>query len=368
LDSPIFPHSFLETNTIFEVAHASGRYTAWSDKHPAYAIVRGPSNTGADDLFTPEINTSLSDPTTISVKATEDYDQLKVNAILNQIDGKSSDGTQRRPVPAIFGMNFQSVSVGEKLVNPILSCSRNPTPTCDPTYFPGGYQPGTLKFTPQMEQAMRYADAAIGSMLDELSERGLLHNTDIVVSAKHGQSPIDPARLAKIGDPIGTLLSAANIDVGENTEDDISLIWLRDQSQTNAAVQALTADKNAANAAHIQTILSGDALTDRFGDPHHNSRTPDIIVQPIPGTIYTRSKAKVAEHGGMAEDDTHVALIVFRGDRQDDRHHARTRGDVVAAHVETRQIAPTILRLLGLDPRALNSVRAEGTRVLPDTE
>ena len=33
--------------------------------------------------------------------------------------------------------------------------------------------------------------------------------------------------------------------------------------------------------------------------------------------------------------------------------------------VETTQIAPTILRLLGLDPRSLKSVRIEGTRALP---
>ena len=51
-------------------------------------------------------------------------------------------------------------------------------------------------------------------MLDELRERGLLHTTDVIVSAKHGQSPIDPAKLAKIGDPIGTLLANAKVDVG----------------------------------------------------------------------------------------------------------------------------------------------------------
>jgi len=33
--------------------------------------------------------------------------------------------------------------------------------------------------------------------------------------------------------------------------------------------------------------------------------------------------------------------------------------------VETTQIALTILRLLGLDPRSLQSVRIEGTRSLP---
>ncbi len=34
--------------------------------------------------------------------------------------------------------------------------------------------------------------------------------------------------------------------------------------------------------------------------------------------------------------------------------------------VKTTQIAPTILRLLGLDPYALGAVRIEGTQVLPD--
>ncbi|HEV7662257.1 MAG TPA: hypothetical protein VGQ62_01885 [Chloroflexota bacterium] len=49
-------------------------------------------------------------------------------------------GSKTAPVPAIFGMNFQSVSVGEKLVDPIKSCARNAGvhPKCDPSYVPGG--------------------------------------------------------------------------------------------------------------------------------------------------------------------------------------------------------------------------------------
>jgi hypothetical protein len=43
------------------------------------------------------------------------YDDTKVQAIINEIDGKTSDGTSRARVPTIFGMNFQQVSVGEKL-------------------------------------------------------------------------------------------------------------------------------------------------------------------------------------------------------------------------------------------------------------
>jgi len=33
-----------------------------------------------------------------------------------------------------------------------------------------------------------------------------------------------------------------------------------------------------------------------------------------------------------------------------------------------RQIAPTILNALGLDPQALNAVRREGTTILPGLE
>jgi hypothetical protein len=39
--------------------------------------------------------------------------------------------------------------------------------------------------------------------------------------------------------------------------------------------------------------------------------------------------------------------------------------NLVDQTVATRQIAPTILRLLGLDPQSLDAVRIEGTRVLP---
>ena len=33
--------------------------------------------------------------------------------------------------------------------------------------------------------------------------------------------------------------------------------------------------------------------------------------------------------------------------------------------VETKQVAPTILRILGLDPNKLDAVQKEGTAVLP---
>src|SRR5262249_51850628 len=46
--APVYPHSFIKVNTIFEVIHAHGGRTAWSDKHPAYDIVNGPSGIGVE--------------------------------------------------------------------------------------------------------------------------------------------------------------------------------------------------------------------------------------------------------------------------------------------------------------------------------
>jgi hypothetical protein len=397
--TPVYPNNFLRTNTIFSVASAAGLRTAWSDKHPAYQIVNGNGTPNAvDDLFTPEINADIVPNSLVDTRGktitfpfpsstgfiitdyvgnTEAYDQIKVDAILNEIDGlPSTGGATNVGTPAIYGMNFQSVSVGEKDVDPTL-CNRG-TGVCTPGYVPGGYEPGTLAFTPQMSGsthytttptypsgvdvpgALDYVDSALGQMVHELDVTHQLDSTRIIISAKHGQSPIDPAQLSKIGHAVKTVLGNASIPIAQITDDDIALVWLADQSQTAAAVQALTTDPGKSTA-HVQTVFSGPVLANEFGDPLSNSRTPDLIVQPTQGTIYSHSGAKVAEHGGFADPDTHVALLVTDGGDVGGNGKGRTIG----ASVQTTQIAPTILSTLGLNPSALDAVRAENTKTLP---
>src|SRR5215831_15930665 len=112
---PVFPHSLLKTNTIFEVVKQFGGRTAWADKHPAYDLVNGPSGKGVDDLYTPEITNVNGFDATVSVVCTAENDEKKVVAILNEIRGRNHDGSRGRGVPTVFGMNFQAVSVGQKL-------------------------------------------------------------------------------------------------------------------------------------------------------------------------------------------------------------------------------------------------------------
>lgn len=90
--------------------------------------------------------------------------------------------------------------------------------------------------------------------------------------------------------------------------------------------------------------------------PPNDPRTPDIIVVPNVGVIYTGSGKKLAEHGGFAHDDTNVMMLLSS---------PQMKASTVTLPVETRQVAPTILAALGLNPYDLDAVKAEGTTVLP---
>jgi arylsulfatase A-like enzyme len=289
------------------------------------------------------------------------YDTLKVNAILNEIHGLSHNGSPAR-VPALFGMNFQAVSVGEKLIEKSLS----PVVT-------GGYLNNQGTPTPALLNEIGFVDTAIGKMIAALKSTGAYQSTLIVITAKHGQSPIDSARYLGISngpnDPIttspATILEAllpwsespANPTGIGPTEDDISLIWLSDSSQTTNAVTMLESQSPAtANIAGIGEIFSGPGISQMFNLPPGDPRTPDIVVTPNIGVTYSGSTKKLAEHGGFSHDDTNVMMLLSNPNLQ---------RQTVTSPVETMQVAPTILQALGLNPYALQSVVTEGTQVLP---
>jgi hypothetical protein len=365
---PMFPHNAIRSNTIFEVVRSKGGHTAWADKHPAYDLVNGPSGKGVEDLFTPEITNVGGFDATVSVDCTVINDEKKVVGILNEIKGLKHDGTPGHGVPTVFGMNFQAVSVGQKVSHD------NGNGTCPQsihTGMPGGYLDGAGTPTPVLAFGLQKTDEALGDMIHALKQRGLFESTLFIVSAKHGQSPINPVKINKPGhfaDLVATLpdagtnpgalaIASANAcstgSCGFVQDDDIALIWLQDQSKTQAVIDYLNTN---AKALFIEEVLGGEGIELKFNSPAHDSRTPDVIVQPIYGTVYTGSTAKNAEHGGMSFGDTNVGLVVS---------NPRLHGTVIKTPVATSQVAPTILRALDIEPEALNSVRVEHTPVLP---
>ncbi|HWW83259.1 MAG TPA: alkaline phosphatase family protein [Vicinamibacterales bacterium] len=384
----VWPWNFIRVNTIYGVIHGAGGRTAWSDKHAVYANVSGPTGSSVpsnvDDYYSPDVNSNViplpgvttatgthCDPipdTNPAVAAWVDsfkeiqcYDQLKVNAVVNWINGKDHTGTMTAPsVPNIFGMNFQAVSVGQKLI--------------EGGTLKGGYIDNEGTPTTPMLSEIKFVDAAIGQMVHALKKQGLLESTAIIITAKHGQSPIDTHKFFPIpghskanGTDPATLLGTNFLPVAETsglgaTADDVALLWLKDSGTTEDAVDVLEQNLTAAGIGQIFSGPSLAALYDTPGIPQQfggfggDPRTPDIIVSPNVGVIYTGSTTKQSEHGGFAQDDTNVMLLVS---------HPDLKRSSINSFVETSQVAPTILKLLGLDPSSLDAVRKEGTPVLP---
>jgi hypothetical protein len=138
------------------------------------------------------------------------------------------------------------------------------------------------------------------------------------------------------------------------------VLWLKKGASVTAAVKLL--EDNAA-AVGLGEIYYGPTLALNYGigglDPGQDPRTPDIIVTPNVGVTYSGSTTMIGDHGGFAHDDNNVVMLVA---------HSSFKPQTVFAGVTTMQVAPTIVEALGLDPRALDAVRAEGTPVLPEVE
>ena len=344
--SVVYPHQFLKVNTIYEVAHAAGLRTAVADKHPSYEILSGPSGTGLDDFYGPEFNAAKADITKIMAN-----DELKVAAVLNQMDGLNHQGTATVGVPAIFGMNFQAPNIGQKFSGYVDGAGR--TPQTITTLGPLNWTP------PGLAQAFDYVDGAIARMLSHLDANRLTDDTMVILTAKHANSPVnratlrwvDPAQFTSFIDSVQPGLTA------QVTADTMALVWLKDRSRAADAAAVLQSNASAIGAG---TITGGAAVATLFGGQlaGNPSRIPDIVVQPTSGIVYAAPNAKFVDHGSGSAEDTHVPLVVVDPRRQG--------GETLGCSVSLRQVAPTILQALGLKPRSLDAVRLEGTKRLPD--
>ncbi|MEW1953075.1 alkaline phosphatase family protein [Terrabacter sp. NPDC080008] len=390
--SHVMPWDYLGDNSIFQIAHRAGMRTAWSDKHAVYMSFNGPGSNGRsiDDFFGPEIDSQAVEPNGVPYPqdddwahveaATKQYDGYKVRAVLNEIDGRDHSGRSHVGTPAIFGMNFQVVSVAQK------SRSTSSTllgPDAQGNYQttapePGGYQwvDGHLVPGPVLSSALDYVDAQLGRMESQIHADGLTGSTTVIVTAKHGQSPQDPKRLVTVQDgPIVTAINAAwqksHRDnptlIVAGTNDDLWQSYLSDNSQAacdfvksylwNHPAQGYDVDKKPVTVQHsgLTRIWAGHDAARFFGVPVADGRYPDVFGKVQEGIVYAKP-SKLAEHGGMNPADRHVLMVVAG---------AGVRPHVQRTPVETTQVAPTVLALLGLDPAALTAVRSEGARVLP---
>jgi Type I phosphodiesterase / nucleotide pyrophosphatase len=365
---PIYPNQYLKVNTIFNVVRQAGLRTAWSDKHPSYLVLSGPSGNGVEDFFAPEIASQATGyPAGVAwnedVAATMKYDSYKVQAVLNEIDGYNHSRTSYVGVPALFGMNFQTVTTAEQL------------PASDG--LTGGYLPGGTVPGPLLVRALNYVDTEIGVMVAQLRAQGLASSTAIIITSKQGQSPTDPNDFTRVNDaPIIAGVDAAWAAAHPHTaplvvytsDDDVMLWWLSNRSQAaaNFAMHYLLTNttvgynvygqRGVVAASGLAKVYAGAASAAYFGVPVSDPRHPTIFGIVQHGVVYADAP-DIAQHGGADFQDLSVPILVILPGP----HH----GAVIRAQVHIIQIAPTVLALLGLNPLALQAVQIEHTPVLP---
>ena len=356
----VYPHNYVRVNTTFEVVKGAGGHTAWIDKHLTDEIVNGPSGQGVDDLWTPE-SAALYPPTGLvninkSVDASIWNDNLKVQAIVNQIAGLDHTGSNVVGVPALFGMNFQALSVAQKLAkNNTLLNGNSPAP-----FRIGGYYDGLGTPSMNVSNALYNVDQGLGSIVSALQSNGLFNSTFIVLTSKHGQGPVDTNKIAIIDPTLGSCsnlvaTSAVPVVVAMQTADTSSLLWLSDQTQTAAAATSLLLSNNQVKCG-IQDVWSGDKIKLLYGDPATDPRVPDIIAVGKPGVIYRTGASTFAEHGGYSDQEVNVPILIS---------NPALTPQTIKLPVTLMQVAPTVLQLLGLNPFSLRAVQLEKTAVLP---
>jgi hypothetical protein len=333
--TPVFPHDLLRVNNIFEIMRAQGGRTAWAGENAALTdLYQGPSGHGLDEACGFEhVQGSFKD----NVAASMASDDGRVAALLHWIDGKDCTGTSNAPVPVLFGMSFASVGKAQ-------------------TTKGMGYSDVTATPSRGLEGSLVFTDAAIGRIIQRLKDRQLYDSTWIIVTSPYGHAPIDQRKRRVI--PIEELTAVANsihpVLAVHVSGGDVGMVWLRDSSMTSAVVKAY-GDRSAALG--IQEIYSGAKLGLTLNLPDQDTRMPDIILQPELGVAWVSpTDTAAAIYGGMQDEDTHVALLVAG---------SQLTGRLDKTSVPTSQVAPLLLRALGIEKFDLQALHREHTPALP---
>ena len=223
-------------------------------------------------------------------------------------------------------MNFQTVSTGQKL--PTSRTNGDLSGSAAGGYLADGATPG-----PVLTNALDFVDQSLGKMVSALGSRGLLNSTAIIVSAKHGQSPMNLAALNRIDD--GKIIAALNAAwnssqqrgnpkatplVAFGVDDDGIILWLNDRSiaATEFARQFLanyqdptaSVDGKPVKSAGLWQVYTGVAAAQLIGVSQSDPRVPDVIGIAQYGVVYTSHKSKIAEHGGDHPEDRNVPIVV----------------------------------------------------------
>jgi len=218
-------------------------------------------------------------------------------------------------------------------------------------YAAHSFGPESIRYLLTLE----YLDGLVGDLLKALDDLGIRQRTAVIVSADHGFSDVDPTRLvAPVADVGGHRLEALAARGIEhyltNTGGSSMGVYVRDKGRVADAVAALRAEPWC-EAVYCQDAKAACDRTLESLHAYFPGRSPDLMVDldddaalnfPQPG-----------QHGSLRHDDMSIPLILSG---------AGVAAGKVAGEARLVDVAPTVMRLLGLPSEGL---RPDG-RVLED--
>jgi arylsulfatase A-like enzyme len=201
--------------------------------------------------------------------------------------------------------------------------------------------------SPRYLQTLEFLDGLVGELLKALDELGIRGRTAVIVSADHGFSDVDPKHLvAPAADAGGhrlATLDARGIEHYLSNTGGASMgVYVRDKRRVAEAVAALRAEP------WCEAVYCEDAAAacDRSLQSLHDyfpGRSPDLMVDLDDDAAL--NFAQPGQHGSLRHDDMAIPLIL-------------SGAGVVAGRVEGEarlvDVAPTVMRLLGLPPAGLH--------------
>jgi predicted AlkP superfamily pyrophosphatase or phosphodiesterase len=204
-------------------------------------------------------------------------------------------------------------------------------------------------------EAIEFLDGQVGDLLKALDDMGIRERTTVIVSADHGFSDVDATRVVAPASDTGghrlASLAARGIEHYVSNTGGASMgLYVRDKARIPEAVAALRAEPWC-EAVYCEDAKAGCDLSLRSLHDYFPGRSPDVMVDLDDDVALNYPQA--GQHGSLRHEDMAIPLILSG---------AGIAAGKVEGEARLVDVAPTVLRLLGLPPEGL---RADG-RVLEE--
>jgi predicted AlkP superfamily pyrophosphatase or phosphodiesterase len=195
-------------------------------------------------------------------------------------------------------------------------------------------------------EAIEFLDGLVGDLLKALDAMGIRERTTIIVSADHGFSDVDATRVVAPATEAGghrlAILASRGIEHYLSNTGGASMgLYVRDKTRMAEAVAALRAEPWC-EAVYCEDPKARCDLSLRSLHDYFPGRSPDVMVDLDDDAALNYPQA--GQHGSLRHDDMAIPLILSG---------AGVASGRVEGEARLVDVAPTVLRLLGLPPEGL---------------